>query len=154
MERAMIQTVRSRVGRRLLLLTLAFSVAGSFGVAAAEHMCGSVNVDVVDAPVAGGSDSNRCGSAWTTCGTLTLTVLNEPVTKVRRYVSERQRDGEFGPAVETNDCAKTFGACAWEGSPKVVRSGDSTTITQTLNNWTKKEEHGTWKRATIYAYCD
>lgn len=150
----MTRTGGARIGRHVLLLTLALSAAASLNVSAAEHMCGSVNVDVVDAPVAGGSDSNRCGSAWTTCGTLELTVLNEPVTGVKRFVAERQRDGQFGPAVETNDCAKTFGACAWEGSPKIVRSGDSTTITQTLNNWTKKEERGTWKRAALYAYCD
>lgn len=150
----MTRTGRARIAQHVLLLTLAFSTAASLNVSAAEHMCGSANVDVVDAPVAGGSDSNRCGSAWTTCGTMVLTVLNEPVTTVKRFVAERQRDGQFGLAVETNDCAKTFGACAWEGSPKIVRSGDSTTITQTLNNWTKKEEHGTWKRATLYAYCD
>ncbi len=150
----MMPTGKSRTVRRVLLLAATLSTIGALNVVAAEHVCGSVNIDVVDAPVAGGSANDSCGTAWKTCGTMVLTVRDAPVTTVKQFVSERQRNGQFGPAVETNDCAKTFGSCAWDGSPKIVRSGDSTTITQTLNNWTKKDETGSWKRAALYAYCE
>ncbi len=142
------------IGRQVVLLTLAIFTAGSVSAFAAEHICGNVSIDVVDAPVAGGSNNDRCGTAWATCGTMILTVQNDPVVAVKRFVSERQRNGQYGPPVETDNCAQTFGACAWQGPPKIVQDGDMTTISQTLNNWTKKEQAGTWKRATLYAYCE
>jgi hypothetical protein len=151
----MMRLGKSGVGGKVLLLALGLTATGSLNVFAAEHLCGSVSVDVVEAPVPGGSLDQRCGSAYTTCGTAVLTVLNEPVTGVRQYVAVRQRDGQFGPMIETNDCAKSFnGSCAWEGPPHVLRSGDQTIITQTLDNWTKKEDVGTFKRATLNAYCE
>jgi len=144
----------SGLGRKVLVLTLALVTGGSLNAYAAEHMCGSVSVDVVSAPVPGGSVNDRCGTAWATCGTLRLTVLNEPVVGVKQFVAERQENGKYGPMVQTNDCKTTFGDCAWQGPPAIDRNGDATTITQTLNNWTRKDNAGSWKRATLYAYCD
>jgi hypothetical protein len=141
------------IGRRLLFATLAFCIGGGLNAAAAEHPCGDVSVEIVAAPVPGGTGQNRCGSAWTTCGSLELTVTDDQVTNVKRSVSVQQKDGQYGPFVETEDCGKTFGACAWDGPPKIVRNGNVTIITETLRNWAKRDEVGTWKQAKLDAYC-
>ena len=142
---------RSPKVRPLLAALLLLATAGSAGALAAEH-CGDVGVTVVPAPVAGGTEKNNCGTAWTTCGTMQLTINDARVSQVKRYVSEQQKDGRYGPMVETDDCARTFGTCAWDGPPKIVQRGDQTIITQTLKSWVNRDDVGTWTQATRVLY--
>ena len=140
--------------RSLLAGAMIFATAGSSSALAQAHLCGDVGVTVVPAPVPGGSAENNCGTAWTTCGIMQLTVKDEPVIRVAQYVAVQQSDGHYGPMTETNQCSQTFGTCAWAGPPKIAYDGNQTVITQTLKSWVPKDGVATWKQAKLDAYCE